>query len=166
MNDFPALLSAFAHAVETNDGPGLARLFTHDGTYVDYFFGPYTGDKAIGDMLAHFHEGGRDYRWEFLDPISDGTLGYAHYRFSYVSTLPEAKGRAVIFDGMSCFRFEGGNIQRYSEVFDRGAALAQLDFAPERIKKSLLRWSSKHNAAPDAQGHVTRLKALGASTLG
>jgi hypothetical protein len=36
---FRDLLTAFATAVETNDGEGLASLFTEDGTYEDGFFG-------------------------------------------------------------------------------------------------------------------------------
>jgi hypothetical protein len=36
---FPDLLTAFAAAVEANDGEGLASLFTEDGMYEDGFFG-------------------------------------------------------------------------------------------------------------------------------
>jgi hypothetical protein len=56
-------------------------------------------------MLQRFHATGRDYCWEFLDPLSDGSIGYARFRFSYASLLPEAAGHPVLFEGMSCFHF-------------------------------------------------------------
>ena len=52
---FRDLLTAFAAAVEANDGEGLASLFTEDGTYEDGFFGAHTGRPAIAAMLQRFH---------------------------------------------------------------------------------------------------------------
>ena len=68
-----ALLETFAAAVAANDGPGLAALFTADGVYDDEFFGAHRGRPAIAAMLQRFHDTGRDYLWEFLDPLADGT---------------------------------------------------------------------------------------------
>ena len=117
---FTDLLAAFAAAVVANDGAGLGALFTPDGVYVDELFGAHHGRAAIAAMLHRFHDTGRDYRWEFIDPVSDGTTGYARFRFSFASRLPECEGRPVVFVGISQFRFEGGLIARYSEAFDRG----------------------------------------------
>jgi len=114
---FRDLLTAVAAAVEANDGEGLASLFTEDGTYEDGFFGAHTGRPAIAMMLQRFHDTGRAYLWEFLDPLSDGSIGYARFRFSYASLLPEAAGRPVLFEGISCFRFRDGLITRYGEAF-------------------------------------------------
>jgi hypothetical protein len=52
-------------------------------------------------------------------------------RFSYASRLPEGMGRPVLFKGISCFRFRGELIARYSEAFDRGVALVQLTLSAE-----------------------------------
>ncbi|BBK30667.1 ketosteroid isomerase-like protein [Stella humosa] len=145
---------AFTAAVMAGDGPALAALFTPDGTYVDGFYGPFTGRAAIAGMLhEHFHGAGRDFRWDMVDPVSDGRIGYVRYLFSYTSTMPEAAGRRVVFAGMGCFELVDGAIARYSEVFERGSALAQLDFAPERIKKALLRWAAADAGRPDAAPH-------------
>ncbi len=152
--DLTALLQHFSAAVEANDGPGLARLFTADGIYDDYFFGPSKpGAAAIAEMLAHFYDGGKNFKWEFYDAVATGPLGYASYRFSYDSTLPDAKGARVVFDGISRFELEGAKIKRYSEVFDRGMALAQLDFAPERLKKVALKYANTLKARPEAARH-------------
>ena len=152
--DLAAHLQQFSAAVEANDGAGLARLFTDDGVYDDYFFGASKpGAGAIAEMLAHFYEGGRNFKWEFYDPVVSGSLGYASYRFSYDSTLPDAKGARVVFDGISRFELESGRIKRYSEVFDRGMALAQLDFAPERLKKVALKYAGALKARPEAAKH-------------
>ena len=133
--EFGELVKRFAAAAASGDGDALADLFTADGTYDDYFFGPCSGREAIKKMLAHFAEGGRNFRWEFFDPVVAGNIGYASYRFSFEATRPEAKGARVAFDGIGRFDLEGGRIKRYSEVFDRGMALAQQAFEPERLRK-------------------------------
>jgi SnoaL-like domain len=96
---FTVLLAAFAEAVQANDGQRLAALFTPDGIYEDGFFGVHTGRAAIAAMLQRFHDTGSSYFWEFLDPVSDGATGYARFRFSYASRLPESIGRPVLFEG-------------------------------------------------------------------
>src|SRR5262245_66291730 len=101
--DFPELVKRFAVAAVAGNGDALANLFTPDGTYDDYFFGPSTGREAIKAMLAHFAEGGRNFRWEFFDPVISGGIGYASYRFSFDSRRPEAKGARVLFDGIGRF---------------------------------------------------------------
>jgi hypothetical protein len=156
---FPDLLTAFAAAVEANNGEGLASLFTEDGTYEDGFFGAHTGRPAIAVMLKRCHDTGRAYRWEFLDPLSDGSIGYARFCFSYASLLPGAAGRSVFFDGMSCFRFRDGLIAHYSEAFDRGVALVQLKFSAERIKHILARAAGAQNRNPETQRHLHRFSA-------
>lgn len=148
-------LQKFAAAVEAGDGNALADCFTPDGVYDDYFFGPSKPGRAgIVEMLAHFHEGGARFEWEFFDIVESGAQGYASYRFSYDSTLLDAKGARVMFDGISRFRLEGGRIKHYSEVFDRGMALAQLDFAPERLKKIGLKYAKALKGQAEAGRHV------------
>lgn len=149
------LLSAFTAAVEKGDGNALADCFTADGVYDDYFFGPSKpGREGIVEMLAHFYEGGKDFRWDFFDVVETGKLGYASYRFSYTSTLPEVKGTRVAFEGISRFALEGGKIKRYAEVFDRSLALAQLDFAPERLKKIAARYATRLKETPAMARHA------------
>jgi hypothetical protein len=154
--DFPELLSRFANAVTANDGATFSGLFTEDGVYDDGFFGEYKGREAIAGMLQHFHQTGSKYRWDFLDPLSDGRTGYARYRFSYASGMPGAEGKPVVFEGISFFTFRNGLIARYAESFDRGMALAQQDFAPERIKKVLLKLAARQNATAEAKQHLAR----------
>lgn len=153
---FADLLDAFVAAVAANDGENLAALFTEDGTYEDGFFGAHTGRPAIAAMLQRFHDTGHDYRWEFLDPVSNGSIGYARFRFSYASSLPEAAGRAVLFEGMSCFHLRDGLIVHYHEAFDRGVALVQLGFPAERIKRILGKIAEAQNQQPEARPHLDR----------
>lgn len=152
--EFDELVRRFAAAAASGDGDALAGLFTPDGTYDDYFFGPSTGREAIKAMLAHFGEGGRNFRWEFFDPVRAGGVGYASYRFSFDSTRPEAEGARVVFDGIGRFELEGDLIRRYSEVFDRGMALAQQAFEGERLRRIGLRYASALKARPEWQAHL------------
>ena len=156
MIDFPDLLGRFAKAVAANDGASFSALFTPDGVYDDGFFGEYAGRDAIAKVLQHFHDTGSNYRWDFFDPLSDGRTGYARYRFSYASGMPGAEGKPVVFEGTSFFQFRGAEIARYSENFDRGMALAQQDFAPERIKKVLVKLAARQNAGAGAKEHLAR----------
>jgi hypothetical protein len=156
MVDFPDLLSRFAKAVAANDSATFSALFTEDGLYEDGFFGGYRGRKAIAEMLQHFHETGSNYRWDFFDALSDGQQAYARYRFSYASGMPGAQGKPVVFEGISHFVFRDELIARYEEAFDRGMALAQQDFAAERIKKVLLKLAARQNAGAGAREHLAR----------
>ena len=156
MTDFAALLARFAKAVAANDGTAFSALFTEDGVYDDGFFGEYKGRKPIAAMLQHFHDTGSNYRWDFFDALSDGQQAYARYRFSYASGMAGAEGKPVVFEGTSHFIFRDGLIARYEENFDRGMALAQQDFAAERIKKVLLKLATRQNAGAGAQEHLAR----------
>jgi len=156
---FTSLLTALAAAVMANDRQRLAMLFTEDGTYEDGFFGAHTGREAIAAMLQRFHDTGRDYLWEFVSPVSDEAIGYARFRFSYASRLPESSGRQVLFEGMSCFHFRDGLIAHYCEAFDRGMALVQLDFPAERIKRVLEKAAAAQNQLPEARRHLGRFSS-------
>lgn len=152
--EFSELVNRFAAAAASGNGDALADLFTPDGTYDDYFFGPSTGREAIKTMLAHFGEGGRNFRWEFFDAARAGNVGYASYRFSFESTRPEAGGARVAFDGIGRFDMEGDRIRRYSEVFDRGMALAQQAFQPEHLSRIALKYARALKARPEWKGHL------------
>jgi hypothetical protein len=161
MIDFPALLRRFADAVVANDGESLAGLFTDDGVYDDGFFGAHKGPAEIARMLGRFHDTGTDYRWDFFDPVSDGRIGYARWRFSYAAKMPGVEGRPVVFEGMSQFEFRGDRIASYAEVFDRGAALVQQDFAAERLKKALAKFAERQNATAACRDHLARFSGRG-----
>jgi len=88
--------------------------------------------------------------------VSDGSVGYARFRFSYASLLPEAAGRPVLFEGISCFHLCDGLIAHYREAFDRGVALVQLDFPAERIKRVLDKAAAAQNQQPKARRHLDR----------
>jgi hypothetical protein len=156
---FIALLDAFTAAGCANDGAAFAELFTETGTYKDDFFGLFRGRAAIGGVLQSFHDTGEDYRWDFRDLLTDGTLGYATFRFSFRSKMPGHEGKPVLITGISCFRFEGGLIAAYRETFDTGIALAQLGFPAERLKRILDKEAAAQNAAPEAWEHLKRFSA-------
>ncbi len=155
-HSFAGLLDAFTAAVVANDGAGLAALFTPDGVYADEFFGAHHGRDAIAAMLQRFHDTGRDYRWDFIDPVSDGATGYARFRFSFASRLPECAGKPVMFEGISQFRLADGLIARYSEAFDRGVALTQLGFPAERIKRIVENAAAAQTKTPEARTPLDR----------
>ena len=156
MTDFIRLLERFAACAKANDGAGLGALFTPLGTYDDYFFGAHSGRSAIAAMLARFHEGGEDYRWEFHEPLSDGRTGYARYRFSYRSKVAESAGKPIAFEGICRMRLADGLIEHYAEVFDRGVAFVQLGFPAPKVARLLEKYAVAQNATPGFVPHIER----------
>ncbi len=158
---FTALLEDFAAAGIANDGARFTALFTETGTYTDDFFGLYRGRAEIAAMLQRFHDTGENYRWEFNDPICDGTLGYAWFRFSFASKMPGHEGKPVLITGISCFRLDDGLIAEYRETFDTGIAMAQLGFPADRIKRILDKEAATQNDGPEARAHLDRFVTPG-----
>ncbi len=154
--DASALLKTFCTAVERRDGKAFAQLFTEDGVYHDVFYGAFKGRTKIAEMIDDwFHRTARDFRWEMFRPVSDGKTLYAYYTFSYVSTLPEARGKRVGFDGVSILRLEGGKIAEYREVANSAIGLLDIGFAPERVAKILNKEAVHIRARPEWARHLT-----------
>ena len=142
--DFESVLERFTAAVEAGNGQALASLFRPNGIYDDCFYGAKVGRDAIAKMLEQeFWGHAEGFKWEMMEPVCDGSFGYARYLFSYVSKLAGIEGRTVVFDGFSQFRFDpvrkDGLIVCYREQFNTGMAMAQLEFAPDRIATHLRR---------------------------
>jgi len=153
---FAALLDQFTTAGCANDGARFSGLFTEDGTYEDDFFGLFRGRAEIAGMLRRFHDTGENYRWDFGDLVTDGVIGYATFRFSFVSKMPGYEGKPVLITGISCFRFADDKIAGYRETFDTGIALTQLSFPADRIKRVLDKEAAAQNATPGAREHLDR----------
>ena len=153
--DATALLKQFCSAVERRDGKGFAELFTEDGVYHDVFYGAFKGRAKIAEMIDDwFYRTARDFRWEMFRPVSDGNTLYAYYTFSYVSLLPEAKGKRVGFEGVSMMRLSDGKIAEYREVANVGPGFVDMGFAPERVAKILGKDAKQIKARPEWARHL------------
>ena len=149
-----ALLKAFCSSVEERDGKAFAALFTADGVYHDVFYGAFEGPEKIAEMIDDwFYRTARELRWEMFRPVSDGKTLYAYYTFSYVSTLPEAQGKRVGFEGVSMMSLRDGKIAEYREVANVGPGFVQMGFAPERIAKVLGREGEQLKKRPEWTRH-------------
>jgi ketosteroid isomerase-like protein len=152
--DPSALLKAFCSAVERRDGKAFAALFTEDGVYHDVFYGAFVGHQKIAEMIDDvFHRTARDFRWQMFRPVSNGQTLYAYYTFSYVSTLPEAQGKRVGFEGVSMMSLCDGKIAEYREVANTGPGFVEMGFAPERIAKILAKEGAHLKKQPEWQRH-------------
>ena len=152
--DAPALLKEFCSAVERRDGKSFANLFTEDGVYHDVFYGAFKGRVKIAEMIDDwFHRTAREFRWEMFRPVSDGKTLYAYYTFSYVSTLPEAGGKRVGFNGVSMMSLRDGKIAEYREVANSSIGLLEIGFAPERVAKILAKEAAQIKKEPEWTRH-------------
>jgi ketosteroid isomerase-like protein len=153
--EFAALVSRLGEAATAGDGGAFAACFTEDGVYHDYIYGPHAGRPAIADMLETlFHRDAADYDWRFLDPVTDGRIGYARSLSRFVSTIPDFKGRRVVIDGLSRFVLKGGLIAEYHESVNGGIAMAQLGVAAPRMEKVFNRWAERFLAGPEAAAYA------------
>ncbi len=143
ITEFATLLDTMTLAAEAADGERFAQCFTPDATYHDYIYGPHTGRADIAHMLTGLfrRDADVDYRWEFFDPVLNGTLGYAWSLSSFTSLVPDYKGKFVVIDGMSQFTLRDGLIAEYRESVNGGVAMAQLGVEPARMAKVMSRWS-------------------------
>jgi hypothetical protein len=85
--------------------------------------------------------------------VSDGTLLYARYVFSYRSLLPEAKGARAMFQGVAILRLREGLIAEYREVADTAPAFVAMGFAPERIARIAAKQGAATFAGPEWDRH-------------
>ena len=121
------LLRAFCDAVEQHNGKAFAELFCEDGVYHDVFYGAFKGRAKIAEMIDEFfYRTATDFRWDMHTPVSDGQRLYAHYTFSYRSTLPEAKGARVMFEGVAMMKLRDGKILEYHEVANTAPAFVDM----------------------------------------
>jgi ketosteroid isomerase-like protein len=150
-----AMLRTFCDAVERHDGKAFAALFTEDGVYHDVFYGAFKGRADIAELIDDwFYRTATDFRWDMHAPVSDGTLLYARYTFSYRSTLPEAKGARAMFEGVSIMTLRDGLIAEYHEVANTATGFVDMNFAPERIAKIMARQGAALKARPEMARHL------------
>ena len=150
-----AMLRAFCDAVEQRNGKAFAALFTEDGVYHDVFYGAFEGRAKIAEMIDEvFYRTATDFRWDTHSPLSDGEQLYAHYTFSYRSTLPEAKGARVMFEGVAMMKLRDGKIASYHEVANTAPAFVDMNFAPERIVWILAKQGAALKARPEMRRHL------------
>ena len=131
-------------------------LFTEDDVYEAAFSKSIAGGRRSPPCCSAFTIPEAAISGSLSIRSADGVIGYARFRFSYISRLPESMGQPVLFEGISCFRFRGTLIARCGEGFDRGVALAQLDFPAERIKRIVQKAAAAQNQLPEARRHLER----------
>ena len=149
------LLRAFCDAVEQHNGKAFAELFTEDGVYHDVFYGAFKGRAKIAEMIDDvFYRTATDFRWDMHSPVSDGERLYAHYTFSYRSTLPEAKGARAMFEGVAMMKLRDSKILEYREVANTAPAFVDMNFAPERIAKIFAKEGAELKARPEMRRHL------------
>ena len=142
--DFIGIINTFTKAVEDNNGAKLASLFTEDGIYDDYIYGPFEGRKNIELMIKdHFYSDAKDFLWEMYDPVCQGNIGYARYRFSFTSKMEACKGLRVAVPGMAFFQFQNDLIKFYAESVNGGIPMAQLNLPAKKIKRVFENWSER-----------------------
>jgi ketosteroid isomerase-like protein len=149
------MLRTFCDAVEQRNGKAFSELFTEDGVYHDVFYGAFAGRAKIAEMIDDwFYRTATDFRWDMHAPVSDGRTLYAHYTFSYRSTLPEAQGARAMFEGVAIMTLRDGKIALYHEVANTAPGFVDMNFAPERIARIFAKQGAALKARPEMARHL------------
>jgi ketosteroid isomerase-like protein len=149
------LVNGLKYAVENRDGKAMASLFTDNAVYHDVFYGAFEGHERIAALVDDWiYRHAKDTRWDLFDPASDGRTLYARYIFSYVSTMPEAEGRRVGFEGVSLMLLRDGLIEEYREIANTGPALLSIGFPAERVATILVRQNASLQVREEYAPHL------------
>jgi hypothetical protein len=154
------MLEDFDAAACRGDGTAFAAMFTENGIYDDYVYGPHEGRDSIREMLEDlFHRDAENYDWRHFDPVFDEKLqqGYAWSLSNFTSTVPEFAGREVTIDGISRFVLKDGLIEYYGESVNGGVAMAQLGVQPERMAKVFAKWAGWLRDRDTTRAYLKRL---------
>lgn len=136
--EFPELLDEFCAAVKAGDGKRFSQVFTEDAVYHDVFYGPHAGREAIGQMLEGlFHRDARNFEWQMIGPVTDGSVGYARWVFSFDGAMAQSEGKRIVMEGVGLFQLRDGLISRYEDFAKTGEVLLRLGFPPEKLSRVL-----------------------------
>lgn len=151
---FSDLLGKFTAAVAAGDGQAFAACFTEDGEYDDVFYGRFAGRAAIADMLVDkFHRDGADFRWDMVDPVSDGRSGYAKWYFSYTGKAESVRGRRVYMEGVGLFELRDGLIKRYADLVKTAELINQMNLEPAKQRRIIDKMTAQSLALGNFVGH-------------
>ena len=154
--EFIDVLDKFCRAIESEDSAGLAALFTEDGVYHDGLYGAVKGPDAIKKMLDNlWYKDGERYRWDMVDPVCDGGMGYARYDCSFTSKMKHSLGKRLAVKGVAMFKLApDGRVIRYTEMANGAAMLHQLNVRGPLLEKVVKEWSASQNKSPAMQRHL------------
>ncbi|WP_416899211.1 MAG: nuclear transport factor 2 family protein [Minwuia sp.] len=131
-----------------------AACFTPDGVYHDDFYGSFQGRAEIARLFSDFfYRDGENFRWSFHDPVSDGSVGYARYLFSWNSKLPDSRGVRAGFEGVSICDLKDGLIASYREVAATQTARHMMSFPALRLDRLAKRETQRLLDREDTKPH-------------
>jgi ketosteroid isomerase-like protein len=153
---FPEILEIFKSAVETCDTEAFTGLFTEDASYEDSVYGLFKGHAELSRMLRDiFHQDATDFRWEMSDPVCDGNIGYANYRFSLKPSHPEAAEGRALLAGCAQFTLKDGRIAAYKEWGNVAGTLLQSGVPDNVVLRYLKREAKALRERPDFAAHIS-----------
>lgn len=152
---FGIFLTRFTAAIEAGDAEALGAMFSSDGVYHDAIYGEFRGPDEVARMFReHWFRDGERYRWEMLEPVFDGRLGYVNWLFSYNLTNPDRHGR-ILMEGVSqLLMAPDGRVDRYREWAEGGGALLRAGAPQERLNALMFQHDDRVRARPDAGPHL------------
>lgn len=152
---FRELMQELTEAVIAYDGQRLAKLFTEDGYYEDSLRGRFQGRaeiRRLGDEI--FKEALGEMKWDMVDAVDDGRIGYARWVFSFTSRRPGSEGKRVVLRGMSIAELDKGLIKTFQDVYDAGTGLAQVDAPAEAYRDLYAEKAAEIVADPALAAHL------------
>ena len=152
--EFAELIRVMTQAIARGDGGVAADCFAGEGVYHDVFYGAFPKAEIPRMVTDYFHRDAERFRWDIHDPMSDGTMAYARYIFSYDAKVKGAEGQRAIFEGVAVCTLVDGLLLSYREVANAVTGLHMLGFAPERMSKIVAREVRELTARDETAAHL------------
>jgi ketosteroid isomerase-like protein len=152
---FRELMQELTEAVIAYDGQRLAKLFTDDGYYQDPLSGRFQGRAEVRRLADEVFKGTLgEMKWDMVDAVDDGRVGYARWVFSFTSRRPGFEGKRVVLRGMSAVELDNGLIKAFQDVYDVGTGFAQLGVPPEAYRDLYAKKAAEIVADPALAAHL------------
>ncbi len=130
------LVETFCRRFEQNVSQAFAGLFSPDAIYIDSLYGAYEGREAIRAFHERCHKEAEAYHFQPVTIVSDNgdNLSF-EWTFSYVSRMPQSRGKRVTLKGASFMTLRKGEIVSYREYSDSVILLLGGNVPAEKIVK-------------------------------
>ncbi len=130
------LVETFCRMFERKDSLAFADLFSPDGIYIDSLYGAYEGREAIRAFHERCHKEAEAYHFQPVTIVSDngGNVSF-EWTFSYVSLMPQSRGKRVALKGASFMTLREREITSYREYSDSIILLLGGKVPTEKIVK-------------------------------
>jgi steroid delta-isomerase-like uncharacterized protein len=145
------LVERFFAAHNVRDLAAALDCFADDITYRDIFYGDQCGKDALRALFERMYAEAAAHHWTLTRTLVTPEAIVAEWEFDFTvsDSVPSGGGRRLILPGVSWFELRDDRCFRYSEFFDRAAALHAQGIDPGKVAAMVARRSTVRVIEPE-----------------